>query len=133
MSDDLIERAREAIAKAKSYDPAFPHGPSIKWPKVYEALRREGHDKSTAAAISNAHWNKYRRWGRAGAPGPRSAAEYEALRGRKARRRRGIPLPMSRRKKKDEKVAKIAAPNVYESPTKQKVDPELLELLRLLG
>ena len=29
------------------------HGPSIKRPAVYEALRKEGMDKSKAAAISN--------------------------------------------------------------------------------
>lgn len=82
----------------------FPHGPSIKWPKVYEALRRAGMSKEQAAAISNAHWNKYRRWGRAGAPGPRSAEEYRRQRGRKPRRRKGIPLPKSRQ------VNKIADP-----------------------
>jgi len=65
---------------------------------VYEALRREGKSKSDAAAISNAHWNKYRRWGKAGSPGPRSAADYETKRGRKARKRKGIPLPKSRQK-----------------------------------
>ena len=48
--------------------------------------------KEKAAAISNAHWNKYRRWGRAGSPGPRSAAEYKETRGRKPRRAKGIPL-----------------------------------------
>jgi hypothetical protein len=98
-SHGLVTTASSSsLVKRQAKDPAFPHGPSIKWPKVYEALRREGHDKSSAAAISNAHWNKYRRWGRAGDPGPRSAKEYEATRGRKARRRKGIPLPKSRRK-----------------------------------
>jgi len=33
-------------------------GPSIKKPKVYEALKREGMDKSSAAAISNAQAKK---------------------------------------------------------------------------
>lgn len=32
---------------------AHDHGPSIKHPNIYEALRREGMDKSKAAAISN--------------------------------------------------------------------------------
>lgn len=32
----------------------FPHGKSIKNPKVYDALRRQGMSKSQAAAISNA-------------------------------------------------------------------------------
>lgn len=30
------------------------HGPSIKNPEIYEALRREGNSKSKSAAISNA-------------------------------------------------------------------------------
>lgn len=34
--------------------PGKKHGPSIKAPRVYEALRREGMSKSRAAAISNA-------------------------------------------------------------------------------
>lgn len=34
--------------------PGRKHGPSIKRPKVYEALRRRGLSKSSAAAISNA-------------------------------------------------------------------------------
>jgi len=29
------------------------HGPSIKNPATYEALKREGHSKASAAAISN--------------------------------------------------------------------------------
>ena len=32
----------------------FPHGKSIKKPKVYDALRKKGYSKSKAAAISNA-------------------------------------------------------------------------------
>lgn len=52
---------------------------SLLWPRVYDALRREGMSKEKAARISNAHWNKYRRWGRAGAPGPRSKAEHDAM------------------------------------------------------
>lgn len=38
--------------------PGSDHGPSIKNPKTYEALKREGYDKSSAAAISNAALNK---------------------------------------------------------------------------
>lgn len=34
---------------------------SIKKPKVYEALKRKGHSKSSAAAISNAQAKKSRR------------------------------------------------------------------------
>lgn len=30
------------------------HGPSIKKPKIYDALRKQGMSKSKAAAISNA-------------------------------------------------------------------------------
>ncbi len=32
----------------------FPHGKSIKRPRVYEALKRKGYSKSKAARISNA-------------------------------------------------------------------------------
>jgi len=32
---------------------AFPHGKSIKNPATYEALKRCGHSKASAAAISN--------------------------------------------------------------------------------
>ena len=38
--------------------PGSRHGPSIKNPRVYEALRREGYSKSAAAAISNAQRRK---------------------------------------------------------------------------
>lgn len=38
--------------------PGHDHGPSIKRPRVYEALRRRGYDKSRAAAISNAQAQK---------------------------------------------------------------------------
>jgi hypothetical protein len=34
------------------------HGPSIHNPATYEALKREGHSKASAAAISNAALNK---------------------------------------------------------------------------
>lgn len=33
--------------------PAGNHGPSIKNPRVYEALRRKGYSKTKAAKISN--------------------------------------------------------------------------------
>jgi hypothetical protein len=39
---------------AKKKSSSQPHGPSIKKPKVYDALRAEGMSKSSAAAISNA-------------------------------------------------------------------------------
>lgn len=35
-----------------------PHGPSVKNPATYEALKRAGKSKSSAAAISNAALNK---------------------------------------------------------------------------
>jgi hypothetical protein len=38
--------------------PRGDHGPSIKNPATYEALKREGKSKSSAAAISNAALNK---------------------------------------------------------------------------
>lgn len=34
-------------------DPGHEHGPSIKCPAIYEALRRKGYDKTKAARISN--------------------------------------------------------------------------------
>lgn len=34
--------------------PGHDHGPSIKKPRVYEALRRKGYSKGKAARISNA-------------------------------------------------------------------------------
>jgi hypothetical protein len=40
------------------YTKKFPHGKSVKNPAVYEALKREGKSKSSAAAISNAALNK---------------------------------------------------------------------------
>jgi hypothetical protein len=51
---------------------------SLLWPRVYDALKDKGYDSSKAAAISNAHWNKYRRWGKAGSPGPKSMADRKA-------------------------------------------------------
>lgn len=38
----------------------YPHGPSVKWPRVYEGLRKHGFSKSSAAAISNAMWKRRR-------------------------------------------------------------------------
>jgi hypothetical protein len=38
--------------------PGSQHGPSIKNPACYEALRRKGKSKSSAAAICNAALNK---------------------------------------------------------------------------
>lgn len=37
-----------------------PHGPSIKWPAMYEHLRAKGYTKAKSARISNAAWNKKR-------------------------------------------------------------------------
>ncbi len=33
-------------------------GHSAEWWKMYEALRREGHSKESAARITNAHYSK---------------------------------------------------------------------------
>ncbi len=44
--------------------PGSRHGPSIKWPRVYEALRRKGYSKAKSARISNAMWRKRFRRGR---------------------------------------------------------------------
>lgn len=38
--------------------PGQQHGPSIRNPATYEALKKEGYSKSRAAAISNAALNK---------------------------------------------------------------------------
>lgn len=40
-------------AKQKFSDPGHEHGPSIKCPNIYEALRRKGYSKEKAARISN--------------------------------------------------------------------------------
>jgi len=37
------------------------HGPSIKKPRVYEALRKQGYSKAKSAAISNAMVGKSKR------------------------------------------------------------------------
>lgn len=37
------------------------HGPSIKRPRVYEALREKGYSKAKAAAISNAGTTPFKR------------------------------------------------------------------------
>ena len=48
------------IAKKINRTPSFPHGRSIKWPKVYRGLRRRGMSKEKAARISNSMSNKFR-------------------------------------------------------------------------
>ena len=40
--------------------PGKKHGPAIKKPKTYEALKKKGMSKSPAARISNAQANKSR-------------------------------------------------------------------------
>jgi hypothetical protein len=35
-----------------------PHGPSIRWPALYEHLRRKGMTKKKAAMISNGKWRR---------------------------------------------------------------------------
>lgn len=41
--------------------PGHKHGKSVKWPKVYEALRRKGMSKKKAARISNSMAKKRKR------------------------------------------------------------------------
>lgn len=41
--------------------PGKSHGPSIKKPRVYEALRKQGYSKSKSAAISNSMAGKTKR------------------------------------------------------------------------
>lgn len=40
--------------------PAHPHCKSVKWSRVYEALRRKGKSKKNAAQIANHMYNKWR-------------------------------------------------------------------------
>jgi hypothetical protein len=40
--------------------PGHSHGPSIKNPRVYEALKRKGYSKTKAAKISNAQRKRKR-------------------------------------------------------------------------
>jgi hypothetical protein len=39
--------------------PAHPHCRSVKWSRVYEALRRKGKSKKNAAQIANSMHNKW--------------------------------------------------------------------------
>lgn len=39
--------------------PAHPHCKSVKWSRVYEALRRKGKSKKNAAQIANSMHNKW--------------------------------------------------------------------------
>ena len=39
--------------------PLHPHCKSVKWSRMYEALRRKGYSKSKAARISNSAHNKW--------------------------------------------------------------------------
>lgn len=52
---------RSAVASKEGYLMPGKKYASIKRPKVYEALKREGMSKSKAAAISNAQAKKTRR------------------------------------------------------------------------
>lgn len=47
-----------AKTRAQRFKGTSSHGPSIKNPATYEAIRRDGASKSKAAAISNAALNK---------------------------------------------------------------------------
>jgi hypothetical protein len=53
----------------------YTHGKSIRWAHLYEKLKAKGYDKSKAAAISNAAFNRYRLYGKTGAGGAKSDAE----------------------------------------------------------
>lgn len=59
---DALAEALDAEFQKRNINrtPDFPHGRSIKWPKVYRGLRRRGMSKEKAARISNAASNKYR-------------------------------------------------------------------------
>jgi len=46
-----VIESKPSIAEEISF--ADQHGPSIKCPDIYEALRRKGYDKEKAARISN--------------------------------------------------------------------------------
>lgn len=45
--------ARRGFPRVVRRSAAYPHGRSIKNPATYEALKRCGHSKESAAAISN--------------------------------------------------------------------------------
>jgi hypothetical protein len=57
----------------QSYYTGGAHGPSILNPAVYDALRRKGHDKKSAAAISNGALNKRTKGGKWYAKGKHSS------------------------------------------------------------
>ena len=82
----LLEIEAASIKKIKAFTKPG-RSKSLYWPKVYDGLRRKGMSKEKSARISNAMYNRYRRWGGAKAkgktPGPRSKKEYESSRGRK--------------------------------------------------
>lgn len=40
--------------------PLHPHCKSVKWSRMYEALRRKGMSKEKAARISNERYNQWR-------------------------------------------------------------------------
>jgi len=59
-SPTMMQDAKKKTKAARA--PGSEHGKSIKNPATYEALKRQGKSKSSAAAISNAALNKgYRR------------------------------------------------------------------------
>jgi hypothetical protein len=49
----LARAAMMKDAKQGFNDPGSQHGPSIKCPNIYEALRKKGYSKEKAARISN--------------------------------------------------------------------------------
>lgn len=54
-----VARAGRKRRKCKR-TPAHPHCKSVKWARVYEALRRKGKSKKNAAQIANHMHNKWR-------------------------------------------------------------------------
>ena len=67
LSADLVETfersKREQARRRVSSKSIGGRDPSLRWPHLYDILRAKGHDKSSAAAISNAHL-KHRKKGK---------------------------------------------------------------------
>ena len=56
VGDDGRRRKRKPCTRT----PAHPHCRSVKWSRVYEALRRKGKSKKNSAQIANHMYNKWR-------------------------------------------------------------------------
>lgn len=55
---EFARTKREQSKRRASSKSIGGRDPSLRWPHLYDILRAKGHDKSTAAAISNAHLRK---------------------------------------------------------------------------